>query len=101
MSNIDLCREKLNNTEIKLYEASPTLMFAITDEKVFVITSFHTFFLRHTHRNYLPRLKRIKCMIEANQIHTPTDLISELKLSVGEGVEMICTDLDRYIGINK
>jgi len=101
VSYIDLCREKLSNTDIKVYQASPTLMFALTDEKVLVMTSFHTFFLRHTHRNYLPRLRRIRAMIEADEIHTPIDLIGELKFSVGEGVEMIVTNIDYYTGAKK
>jgi len=72
-------------------------MFALTDDKVIVMTNFHTFFLRHTHRNYIPRLNRIRAMIEANEIHTASDLIGELKLDVGEGVEMVVTNLAWHI----
>ena len=101
MNNIDQCKQKLQDSGVWVYEASPTLMFALTDEKVLVITSFHTFFLRHTHRNYLPRLRKIRTLIENEQIHKPTELITELKLKVGEGVEMVVTDLSRHIGASK
>lgn len=72
-------------------------MFALTDEKVIVITQFHTFFLRHTHRNFIPRLNRIRSMIERGQIHNAAELIGELKMDVGEGVEMIVTNLEYHI----
>jgi len=101
VSNIDQCKQKLEGSGVWIYEASPTLMFALTDEKVFVMTSFHTFFLRHTHRNYLPRIRKIRSMIESEQINKPTELISALKLRVGEGVEMVVTDLSRHIGASK
>lgn len=101
MNNIEQCKQKLENTQISVYTPAPTLMFALTEDKVLVITSFHTFFLRHTHRNYIPRLNRIRGMIETNQIHNPADLISELKLNVGQGVEMVVTDLNWHIGTKK
>lgn len=98
MSNIDICREKLVKNGMRVYQANPTLMFALTEEKVLVMTSFHTFFLRHTHRNFIPRLRRIRTMIEQDQIHSAADLISELKLDVGEGVEMVVTKLSYHLG---
>jgi len=101
LNNIVVCREKLVNSNLRVYTPNPTLMFALSDTKVIVITNFHTFFLRHTHRNYLPRLNNVRQLIEANKINNAADLLTELKLNVGEGIEMVVTKIDRVLEENK
>ena len=97
MNNIVLCKEKLVGVNYTVVDMSPQLTFVLTEQKILVLTQFHTFFLRHTHRNYVKRLNGVRELILLREIHTATQLIDELKSQPGEGIEMIPTKLEWHL----
>lgn len=101
MNNLEAYKTILKASGYKIYSPSNTLAFALSENKTLVITPLQIFYVKHWHRNYLPSLQIIRKRVKRNKIKTIVDLVTEMQIKIGEGLELVTTDINHHIGIWK
>lgn len=96
-SVIEKCYEELCQYDI--VKVNDSMIFIFTPSQVFVATPLQLFMIKHSHRNYIKRLRDIKDMLAQNSIKNMADLVSYNGLKPGsnnsqfDGLELIRMDL--------